>query len=187
MSGHQRHTAVTIAAFVLLCGLSLAAARTQTASELFRGGSIQYVGIRYWLQTEDGSRLTEAKAQPGKQYSVHLRSNVAGFLMVFSTADGAELTDSTYPPYGGLLLQPGGEFRVPGTFRLTPDGSSEGLVFLFARSQTEMVRTFDQALEKLARLTPALISETIAEGAEVGTYVVNRGGAQPSAIIRVTR
>jgi hypothetical protein len=86
-----------------------------------------------------------------------------------------------------LLLQPGGEFRVPGTFRLTPDGSSEGLVFLFARSQTEMVRTFDQALEKLARLTPALISETIAEGAEVGTYVVNRGGAQPSAIIRVTR
>jgi hypothetical protein len=187
MAGHQRNTAVTTAAFVLLCGLSLAAARPQTASELFRGGSTQYVGIRYWLQAEDGSRLTEVKAQPGKQYSIHLRCNVGGFLIVFSTADGSELTDRTHPPYAGSVLQPGSEFRIPGTFRLTPDGASEELVFLFARSQTELVRTFDQALEKLARLTPALISETIAGGADLGTYVVNRNGAQPSAIIRVTR
>jgi hypothetical protein len=186
MAGNQGHAAVRIA-FAVLSGLGLAAAQTPTAGELFRGGSTQYVGIRYWLQAEDGSRLTEARAQPAKQYSVHLRSNVAGFLVVFSTADGSELTDKTYPPYGGLLLQPGSEFRIPGTFRLAPEGSSEGLVFLFARSQTEMVRTFDQALEKLARLTPALISETIAEGAELGTYVVNRNGAQPSAIIRLTR
>jgi hypothetical protein len=173
---------------VLMAGLLLAVtAQSPSASALFRAGDTRYVGIRYWLQAEDGTRLTEAQAQAGKQYSVHLRSNVAGFLMVFLTADGSELTPKTYPPYGGLQLQPGGEFRVPGTFHLAPGGSSDGLVFLFARSQTEMVRTFDQALEKLARLTPALISETVAEGAEPGTYVVNRNGAQPSAVIRMTR
>jgi hypothetical protein len=172
---------------VLAVALLAAATQTPSASEVFRAGNTQYVGIRYWLQKEDGSRLTEAQAQPGNQYSVHLRSSVAGFLMVFLTADGSELTPRTLPPYGGLQLQSGGEFRLPGTYRLAPDGSSGGLVFLFARSQTEMVRTVDQAIEKLARLTPDLISETVAEGTELGTHVFNRRGAQPSAIIRLTR
>jgi hypothetical protein len=172
----------------LMAGVFLAAAaQTPSASELFRAGDVRYVGIRYWLQAEDGTRLTEAQAQAGKRYSVHLRSNVGGFLMVFLIADGSELTSMTYPPYGGLQLQPGSEFRLPGTYQLVQGGPSDGVVFLFARSQTEMVRTFDQALDKLARLTPALISETVAAGAELGTYVVNRNGAQPSAVIRMTR
>lgn len=107
--------------------------------------------------------------------------------MVFLTADGSELTFQSHPPYGGLQLGPGGEFKLPGTYHLAQDGSSERLVFLFARSQTEMVRTFDQAIEKMARLGPALISETVGEGAELGTYVVNRNGAQSSGTIRLTR
>lgn len=107
--------------------------------------------------------------------------------MVFLTADGSELTFQTHPPYGGLELRSGGEFKLPGTYRLAQDGSAERLVFLFARSQTEMVRTSDQAIEKLARLGPALISETVAKGAELGTYVVNRYGAPLSATIRLTR
>ena len=166
---------------------TLLATQSPSASTLFRSGSTQYVGIRYWLQNEGGSRLIEAQAQPAGQYSFHLRSNVAGFLVVFSAADGSELTPRTYPKYAGLELQPGGEFRLPGTYHVARDGSSEGLVFLFARSQTELVRTVDQAIEKLARLGPDLISETVAEGAELGTYVVNRNGAQSSATIRLTR
>jgi hypothetical protein len=166
---------------------TLVATHAPSASALFRAGSVQPVVIRYWLQNEDGSRLTEAQAQPAGRYSLHFRSNVAGFLVVFSAADGAELTPRTYSPYAGLELQSGGEFRLPGTYRLPRDGSSEYLVFLFARSQTELVRTIDQALEKLARLGPDLISETVSEGAELGTYVVNRSGAQSSATIRLTR
>ena len=50
-----------------------------------------------------------------------------------------------------------------------------------------MVRTSDQALEKLARLGPALASEIVADGAELGTYVVNRQGAQSAGTIRLTR
>lgn len=179
---------------LLLAATLLAATQTSGASELFRAGDTRYVGIRYWLQKEDGSRLTEAQAQPEKEYSIHLRSNVGGFLMVFLTADGTELTYQTNPPYGGLQLRPGSEFRLPGTYHLALDGSSERLVFLLARSQTEMVRTSDQAIEKLARLredahslAPALISETITEGAELGTYVVNRYGAPLSATIRLTK
>jgi hypothetical protein len=171
----------------LVLAVTLLATQTPSASALFRAGSTQYVGIQYWLQNEDGSRLTEAQAKPARQYSVYLRSNVGGFLMVFSTADDSELTFKTSPPYGGLELRADGEFKLPGTYRLAQDGSSERLVFLVARSQTEMVRTSDQAIEKLARLGPALISETVAEGAELGTYVVNRSGAPTSATIRLTR
>jgi hypothetical protein len=86
-----------------------------------------------------------------------------------------------------LELRQGGEFTLPGTYHLAQNGSSERIVFLFARSQTEVVRTSNQAIEKLARLGPALISETLADGVELGTYVVNRNGAQPSAAIRLTR
>jgi hypothetical protein len=164
-----------------------AAAQAPSASGPFRSGDTRYQGIRYWLQQEDGRRLTEAQAQPGKPYSVHFRSSVAGFLMVFLTTDGSELTPRTDQRYGGLQLAPGGEFRIPGTYRLAPDGSSERLVFLFARSQTEMVRSSDQATDKLARLKPSLVSETVAEGDELGTYVVNPHGAPLSAVIRLTR
>src|SRR5262245_44383752 len=100
---------------------TLLATQAPSASALFRAGSTQYVGIRYWLQNEGGSRLTEEQAQPAERYSVHLRSNVAGFLVVFSAADGSELTPRTYSPYAGLELQSGGEFRLPGTYRLARD------------------------------------------------------------------
>jgi hypothetical protein len=171
----------------LVLAVTLLIAQAPSASALFREGHTGYIGIRYWLQTEDGSRLTEAQAQPGKRYSVQIRSNVAGLLMVFVTADGSELTSPTHPPYGGMELRPGSEFTLPGTFRLVQDVSSERLVFLFARSQTEMVRTAVQAMEKLGRLGPSLVSETVAEGAELGTYVVNRHGNPSSATMRMTR
>ena len=171
----------------LVLAATLLATQAPSVSALFRSGSTQYVGIRYWLQDEGGTRLTEAQAQPASRYSVHFRSNVGGFLVVFVAADRSELTSRTYPPYAGLELQPGGEFRLPGTYRLARDGSSDYLVFLFARSQTEMVRTFDQAVEKLTRLGPDLVSEKVAEGAELGTYVLNRSGAQSSATICLTR
>lgn len=171
----------------LVLAATVLATQSPSASALFRQGNTQYVGIHYWLQNDDGSRLTEARAQPARQYSVHLRSNVAGFLVVFLTADGSELTPRSYPSYGGLELRQGGEFTLPGTYHLAQNGSSERIVFLFARSQTEVVRTSNQAIEKLARLGPALISETLADGVELGTYVVNRNGAQPSAAIRLTR
>ena len=125
---------------------TLLATQAPSVSALFRSGSTQYVGIRYWLQNEGGTPLTESQAPPASRYSVHFRSNVAGFLVAFSGADGPELTSRTCPPYAGLELQPGGEFRLPGAYRLARDGSSEYLVFLFARSQIEVVRTFDQAV-----------------------------------------
>jgi hypothetical protein len=151
------------------------------------------VAIQYWLQAEDGRRLTESQAQPGTRYSLHLRNNVGGYLTVFLTTDGTELTTPN-GPYPGQLLPPDTEFVAPGTLRLTAEGSSERVVFLFARSQTERVRTAEQALEKLDRLRertgangPALVTETVGEGPDVGTYVVNRYGAQPASTIRLAR
>jgi hypothetical protein len=81
----------------------------------------------------------------------------------------------------------GAQYRVPGTFQLAPADSSERIVFLFARSQTEMVRTADQAIANLERVKTDLISETLPKGPDVATYIVNRTGGQPAAVIRLTR
>lgn len=156
----------------------------ETAQSLFRRGSTEYVGIQYWLQTEDGTRVTEAAAHPNARYELHMRCNVAGFLTVY-LIDGAELTSMSSPPYAGLELKAGGWFKAPGTFRLT--GGKAGMVFLFARSQSEQVRTADEGLAKLERLRAALVSGTVSEGADLGTYVVNSQGNQPAGTIRLVR
>jgi hypothetical protein len=175
-------------AILLLTGV----AQSNGAHSMFRVGDWNNVAIQYWLQAEDGHRLTESQAQPGTRYSLHLRNNVAGFLTVFLTADGTELT--TRNGNAGQLLPPDSEFVAPGTLRLTAEGSLEQVVFLFARSQTEQVATASQALAKLDRLRqrtgaygPALVTETVGEGPDVGTYVVNRYGAQPASTIRLAR
>jgi len=56
------------------------------------------------------------------------------------------------------------------------------------------VGTAQQALEKLARLRVrtgphglSLITETVNDGAGLGTYVVNRDGAPLATTIRLTR
>ena len=171
---------------LLTCMFSIA--QTTSASALFEERRANQVGILYWLQDEQlDVRLTESDARVGRRYHVYFRSNVGGFLVVFLTVDGSELTARTFPPYTGLSLRPGDEFRLPGTFELAQPGSTHGLVFLFARSQTEMVRTAGQALDKLDQLRSNLVLENAARGPEIGTYVVNRAGHQPAAIIGVTR
>jgi hypothetical protein len=157
----------------------------ESAHELYRLASPQYVGIRYWLDTENGTRVTAASARPATRYVLHLQCNTEGFLTVFD-ADRRELTPRSYPPYPGLLLRAGQQFDVPGTLKLAPEGVA-GVVFLFARSQTEQVDGADQAVTKLARLRPYLMTEIVSEGVQLGTYVVHPRGAQSAGTIRLVR
>jgi len=166
--------------------------QTDSAAALYRSGGTQFVGFHYWLQAEDGTRLTEAQAQEGKGYSLHLRNNVGGYLSVFVTVDGVQLTPMD--EYAGFQLQGNEGYVARGPFRLAPEASAERIVVLFARSQTEQVRTAQQALEKLGTLRAqagpyglSLVTEIVKDGAGLGTYVVHRDGGQPSTTIRLTR
>jgi hypothetical protein len=172
-----------IAAIALL---GCAVAQPERASALYRQNGVQYVGICYWLQGDDGSRVAESQAKPDRRYSLHIRNNVAGFLSVWSTADGTQLTPMP-TPWVGLEMAPPGEFVPSGVFRIAPENSPQGLFVLFARSQTEQVTTVAEGLAKLERLKHSQVAETVTEGVNVGTYVVNLFGNQPATTIRLMR
>jgi hypothetical protein len=172
-----------IAAMALL---GCAVAQPERASVLYRQNGVQYVGICYWLQGDDGRRVAESQAKPDRRYSLHIRNNVAGFLSVWSMADRAQLTPMP-TPWVGLEMAPPGEFVPSGVFRIAPENSPQGLFVLFARSQTEQVNTVAEGLAKLERLKPSQVTETVTEGVNAGTYVVNLFGNQPATTIRLIR
>jgi hypothetical protein len=68
------------------------------------------------------------------------------------------------------------------------------VLILFSRSQTEQVRTAAEAREKIRRLSMAIARDgalAIVQEADsstpgqIGTYVVNRTGAQPGVEIEI--
>jgi hypothetical protein len=152
-----------------------------------------HVGIHYWLETARGEPLTEDRAaREGERFTLHIRSNTDGYLSVWLLDSGRQLTpmQNQWP---GYQLPGGQEYIVPGSFRLARSSES-GLVVLFARSQTEQVDSAEKARRKLEGLSKAtgragllaLITETDrATARQVGTYVVNRDGGQPAAIVRI--
>lgn len=163
--------------------LGLAALMSATPRPVVSSVPGQFVGIEYWLQDKAGARLTEHRIAPGVRYTLHIKSNSAGFLGVWTTLDGERLT-ADYEGYPGHRLEAHTSYRVPGDFRKSSSASEGSVVVLFSRSQTEQVRTAEQALQKLGRLRPYLFSEP---GAKVSTFVYHREGGQPSVEIPVTR
>jgi hypothetical protein len=185
----------------LLLGLVVIAAVAQTPSpsRLFRDpGAPQVVGIHYWLQDSGGTHLTMEQAREGHRYSLHMRGNTLGYLTVWSTADGKQVTPMVRPTHGdrgivnGFILDRA-EFVAPGDFQLGADPAHR-LIVLFARGQQEQVLDVESALSKMTRLVsstgplgPALMSESVSTGANRETYVVNRYGSQVSFALALTR
>jgi hypothetical protein len=94
----------------------------------------------------------------------------------------------------GYLMEPRRDYVVPGEITAPAAGSDTRVLILFARSQTEQVRTARQAREKIRRLSTAagrdgalaIVQETdTSTPGEVGTYVVHREGAQPGVEIEL--
>jgi hypothetical protein len=153
---------------------------------MFQRGAPGFVGIHYWLERADGSRLSVDRAAPDTPYTLHIVTNTGAFLTVWATADGAELTPRA-TQWPGLDLKPNGEFVPSGKFRLAPESASARVFMLLARSQTEQVGSVADGLAKLERLKPSIATETVDGGADLGTYVVNVRGAQAAATVRLMR
>ena len=111
---------------------------------------------------------------------------------MWSLDDGQQVTPMQ-SRWTGYRLHGGRVYVVPGSYDLAPS-SSAGLGFLFARSQTEQVDNVEAFRAKFQSLSsavgptglPALVAESEdAIAGEVGTYVVNRDGNQPAAVIRL--
>ena len=196
MGRFAAHFAIAVALVGLESTIGLAQ-QEGTAKALFHGQNpFGWVGIQYWLQTSDGTKLTERRAASmSGTFTLHIQSNTPGFLGVWTTADGAMLTPS-YQGYAGHRLVGHTEFVVPGRFRLSTPAADGRVVILFARSQTEMVSDPSTAIEKLNRLRAMLGSDGLpsvvveaddATQGRIGTYVVNRDGRQPGTVIALSR
>ena len=150
--------------------------------------AFENVGIHYWLQAKDGTRLTERMpAASTGRFTLHIQSNTVGFLGVWTTRDGAMLTP-WYGGYAGHKINASSEYVVSGDFRLSQSEDDGRVVVLFARSQTEQVRQAIQAIEKLERLQPSIVMQfDDSTSPSVGTYVVNRHGNQPGVVLPLTR
>ena len=76
-----------------------------TAKSMFYAPTDVHCGIHYWLEAEDGTRLTEGTAAERQgRFTVHIRKNIcAGFLTVWDVSIGRELTPRDERVSGGGL------------------------------------------------------------------------------------
>jgi hypothetical protein len=156
------------------------------------------VGIQYWFENEQGARFAQAReAGVGARVHLHVQCNTPGFLTAWITdksQDGGIQLTHTEGQWTGYAMEPRRDYVVPGEITVPDAGSDTRVLILFARSQTEQVRTAAQAHEKIRRLSAAVArdgglaivqeTDTLTPG-QVGTYVVHRAGAQPGVEIEI--
>jgi len=145
-----------------------------------------HCGIHYWLETANGTRVTERAAMgiPGR-FTVHLRNNIGGgFLTVWDVSQGRELTPKDERFSGGGrrsgYLMSDRVYVVPGTFEFSAGESATHLVIVWARSQTEVAHSAHDARARVTEMTasmPIVREVDEATPGEIGTYVVNRTDA----------
>ena len=191
--GVASRVVVSVVAAFLIPG---SAAEPVGAKALFDGAFRGPVGIHYWFENGRGSRSSEARAAgAGAHVRLHIRSNVDGFLTVW-TADqsgggGVQLTPME-GQWSGYLLRAGREYVVPGDLAVSSAEPATRVLVLFARAQMEQVGSAADAREKIQRLSAAIgrdgalsiVRETDdASPGQVGNYVVHREGAQAGAEI----
>ena len=199
-----RPASSVLVSVVLAVFLSPGAAAQSGAKALFYGpaGSTANpfapVGIQYWFENEQKTRFAQAReAGVGARVRLHVQSNTTGFLTVWMTdksqQGGIQLTPME-GEWAGYLMEPRRDYVVPVEITVPAAGSDTRVLILFARSQTEQVRTAAQAREKIRRLSMAaardgalaIVQETdTSTPGQVGTYVVHRAGAQPGVEIEI--
>ena len=198
-----RPASSVLVSVVLAVFLSAGAAAQSGAKALFYGPAASTanpfaaVGIQYWFENEQRTRFTQASdAGVGAHVRLHVQCNTEGWLTVWMTDNspegGIQLTPERVWP--GYLMEPRRDYVVPGTITVPAAGSDTRVLILFARSQTEQVLTAADAREKIRRLSVvvardgalAIVQETdTSTPGQVGTYVVNRPGAQPGVEIKI--
>jgi hypothetical protein len=151
-------------------------------------GKLQFVGIHYWFEDAGHQQVTAFQAASlGGAYRLHIRSNVPGFMGIWSV-DGQrlQLTPEQLSGYGANTVVPERNYIVSGDYEFSPSSRPTSLFVLFSRSETETVRTAADARNKLddiaSRISkkglPQLVHETeSSRTGQVGHYVVNQTGA----------
>jgi hypothetical protein len=156
-----------------------------------------HCGIHYWLENESGTAFTEnaARDRPGR-FTLHLRNNIGGGWLTVWDVDGAgrELTPKEGRYSGYLMSQH--EYVVPGVFQFGGGNSAKRLVIVWARSQTEVAHSADDARKRVKQMSGlkrdgVLLYNILRETdestpGEVGTYVVNSecGGVFVDLVLR---
>jgi hypothetical protein len=141
-----------------------------------------FVGIHYWFEDAEGHALSDERAATlGGSLTLHLRSNVGGFVSVWRM-DGAGSSLGERLLYTLLERE---ESAVRRQVQFKSGESPSSLIIIFGRSETEQAASSASARRRLedlsARTGPdgaRLIvreSDDVTPG-EIGTYIVNRRG-----------
>ncbi len=144
-----------------------------------------HCGIHYWLQTEDGVKVTaeQARSMSGR-FTIHLRNNVGhGFLTVWELSEEKQLTPLDDRWSGGGrwsgIAMTDAVYTVPGSFEFRADNPKH-VVIVWARSQTEVAHSAVRARARLIEMPkwmPIVVETEEVIPNEIGTYVVNRTDA----------
>jgi hypothetical protein len=155
-------------------------------------GPTDHVGIHYWFENDSRNPMSARDAAAvGGRFTLHMRSNAAGFFTVWAVEDAHEQLTPMQGRYAGFRVSAGSEYVVPVGFVLAPDARVIRFVVVFSRSQTEQPGTSYDALKKheaVFRRIGCCGPQIKAESEEVnlgekGTYVVNQDGGPVTADI----
>lgn len=159
-------------------------ARPGPARQMPKSGTVQFVGIHYWLDLEGVGPVADTRVfYTGQRIRLNVRSNCDGFFAVWTLqTDGtAALLVPESRAARGVALQPGQPF-VTAPIRFNAPVADERLMVFFARQKAglpsfETLRA-DAALSAFRGAGARDLSIEIEESApgEIGTYVVNRRG-----------
>jgi hypothetical protein len=156
---------------------------------------VAFVGVHYWFEDDRGVKYADpASAGLGARVRMHFRGNTKAFLTVWmsdSTHKSLQLTTRSASAPEGLMsayrLERDFHYVVARDFEVAPLERATRIIFLMSRSETEQVDSFSACQEKLQRVASRTASDggsvlvrevDRATPGQVGTYVVNRSGAQ---------
>ena len=169
--------------------------RTGTETPVSAIAAPKYVGVHYWVELEGAGIVTANRAfKTGERIRVHLRTNVDGYLSLWSldqTGKGTLL----YPTSTAkdAFIKADAPYVTPGFIRFSPPAEDERLLLFFSRRPTDLPPNRQsiaadevQAATKAPAGSRALVFETEEKNpTEIGTYIVNREGGPVVAEVRL--
>jgi Domain of unknown function (DUF4384) len=147
---------------------------------------VRYAGLHYWIELDGvGPVTTDRVFRNGDRIRVHIRSNVDGYLSLWSLdASGAGKLLFPGPGSGSNNYLTADTDHSFGTIKFAPPAEDERMIVHFSRTRTSLPDSYGKsatadivAQARTAAGSKALVFETEnKEPSEVGHYVVSTDG-----------
>ena len=145
----------------------------------------KYVGVHYWLELDGKGAVSDKNTfHTGDRIRVHVRSNVDGYLTLWTMESNGEGKLLLPQPGKDTLIVADSEYITPGFIKFAEPVQDERLLVFFSRSKTDLPTgsNVSRSAQQVSSATgtsgaKSLVLETDdKDQGEIGTYVVNRDG-----------